>query len=535
MFKTPHKMKKILLLSTASSLLLFSAIGSDAKTRAQHTPGNRPTLAVQCPIKNKSLAFSIAKKQQDALFAQKNSAERTASYPSERLIATSNYNEDYTDTPNYPAGIVDSAYYAYTGQRGSIFDANSLSFMSPSANIFATGNSINNYLSGTTLQFTPNVNTASVLADTTLLWNSNNTNTSGNNYFDYNEYVHDIYDANNNVISCTDSNDNTNAFQWDSVINVYGSDGNIASSLDLQWSGFAWDSNTYVFFYYNTAGELVKDSTATYTGTWGPTNLDAYYYNSHGYVIHVDDSAYNTGAWVDQVHVNFGYNSENELKFDTVSVNTGSAWINYEIDTFGYVTGADYWTALYSNFAYGAQWETEIETKHVNSSFMPDSFSVMVTGSNSSYTNNYVYAEKVAYNYDSYNNPTTDRQYYYTVTDMTVGTGYYDTTADEIDHYYYQNYIAAAVAKVNAPTPTVTVYPNPASNILNVTITDITSGANTSLRLTNIIGQTVISKTLPWTAATQSLPLTGIAPGIYILQVQDDKGNTLSTQKVIKQ
>jgi len=389
------------------------------------------------------------------------------------------------------------------------------------------------------MQFTSNVNIASVLADTTLLWNSDNADSAGNYYFALNEYVFEVYDSNNNVISCNDSDDNPGSFQWDSVINVYGADGNIASSLDLQWSGFAWDSNTYIYYFYNTTGLLVKDSTVTYTGSWVPQYRDAYYYNSHGYVIHVDDSAYSSGVWADEAHINFSYNSEDELRFDTVYENTGTSWASVENDTFGYVPGANYWTSLYSRIIFGTNWQIAVETKHVNSSFMPDSLSIWETASPSmnpnAYANHLLYAEKFAFTYDGYNNPTVDMQYHYTVTDTIAGTGYYDTTADETDYFYYQNYIAAAVTKVNVPTPNVTIYPNPAGNTLNVTIADITNSANTTLRLENMMGQTVMSKTLPWTVATQSLSLSGIAPGMYVLQVQDDKGNMISTKKVIKQ
>ena len=528
-------MRKLLLLASALCMLSLSANPANAKTRLSHGLHANPGNAIECPIKNNSRAFAIVKEQQDAIRAQKQQTERVSSYPSERLIASSTYTSSYADTPSYPVGIYDSANYVYTGQRGSTYDPNYLDFITPSASIFSTATPVNYFFAGTTMQFTSNANVASILADTTLIWNSNATDTAGNYFFSYAEYVHDTYDANNNVLTCADSNDNAQSFEWDSVINTYGSDGNIAVALSLQWSGSAWDSSACIVYTYNSSGQLIHDSSSTYTGTWGPSNKDSYYYTSSGLLSSTNDSVFNAGAWTDQVKVYFDYNSSNQLQLDTVKVYSGGVWMTEEADSFGYTTGADYWTAFTSQITFGSQWETVRESKHVNSSLMPDTLYEKITGSFSTYTNKLAYAQKVGYIYDAYNNPTTSYRYYSTVTDTVTGAWAYDTTADFINHYYYQDFIAAAVTSVNAPMPKVTAFPNPTDDMLNISITDLPGGTYTTLRIVNIVGQTVIAKTLPWTTQTQSLSLSGIAPGIYVLQVQDDKGNTMSTQKIIKQ
>jgi sugar lactone lactonase YvrE len=72
-----------------------------------------------------------------------------------------------------------------------------------------------------------------------------------------------------------------------------------------------------------------------------------------------------------------------------------------------------------------------------------------------------------------------------------------------------------------------TVYPNPASQVLNITFTKNTESNNT-IKLVNITGQTVYSNVI---AKSEVIDISGFAKGIYMLVVTND--NNTVTKKII--
>jgi sugar lactone lactonase YvrE len=73
----------------------------------------------------------------------------------------------------------------------------------------------------------------------------------------------------------------------------------------------------------------------------------------------------------------------------------------------------------------------------------------------------------------------------------------------------------------------VTVYPNPASQVLNITFTKNTESSNT-IKLVNLIGQTIYSNVID---KSEVIDISGFTKGIYMLVVTDD--NNTVTKKII--
>jgi uncharacterized protein (UPF0333 family) len=71
------------------------------------------------------------------------------------------------------------------------------------------------------------------------------------------------------------------------------------------------------------------------------------------------------------------------------------------------------------------------------------------------------------------------------------------------------------------------VYPNPAKDVLFVETVCTPSLPNQSYRITNLMGQTILSGNI--TAETQQINITTLPAGLYFL----NEGNT--TQKFVKQ
>jgi hypothetical protein len=122
-----------------------------------------------------------------------------------------------------------------------------------------------------------------------------------------------------------------------------------------------------------------------------------------------------------------------------------------------------------------------------------------------------------------------------TITDSALGTGYYNTTPAGIVHYYYETYLSSAgVNNVSVTKENIKIYPNPTTNEITISRPDAIKGSYTFIILTDMMGQTIRTESLPWMNETEKISLSDLASGMYMLTIQDRNGNTLSTQKIIK-
>jgi hypothetical protein len=112
-----------------------------------------------------------------------------------------------------------------------------------------------------------------------------------------------------------------------------------------------------------------------------------------------------------------------------------------------------------------------------------------------------------------------------------------EVVQDHLDHGdYLGSCTTASVALVRegsileeAASYSVVVYPNPVSELLNIRVSKLESGA--TVLLFNANGAIVLNQRL--TNATQAISLKGLTTGLYFVQVRN--GNQQITQKVIKQ
>ncbi len=75
----------------------------------------------------------------------------------------------------------------------------------------------------------------------------------------------------------------------------------------------------------------------------------------------------------------------------------------------------------------------------------------------------------------------------------------------------------------------VVLYPNPVSDILNIKVSEL--GAGATVRVFNLGGVEVISQ--PLTLATQTVSVSGLQPGTYVVQIIN--GNQITREKIIKE
>ena len=89
-------------------------------------------------------------------------------------------------------------------------------------------------------------------------------------------------------------------------------------------------------------------------------------------------------------------------------------------------------------------------------------------------------------------------------------------------YFYYQDYDPAKV-KDMVTAASVTVYPNPAKDQLNITTNEMNAGT-ANYNIVNTVGQSVIKGTQNVNGSKLTVDVQLLAPGMYWLYIQDAKG-----------
>ena len=112
---------------------------------------------------------------------------------------------------------------------------------------------------------------------------------------------------------------------------------------------------------------------------------------------------------------------------------------------------------------------------------------------------------------------------------LRVGSGNNSTYVAKIKSHSNQNNNRVSGIKQMANTNSVSVYPNPATNTLNITFASAVNKA--SVKMYSIIGSEVLSATA--TGANTLIDISHLASGTYMVQITTD--NVVETKKIVKQ
>jgi hypothetical protein len=179
--------------------------------------------------------------------------------------------------------------------------------------------------------------------------------------------------------------------------------------------------------------------------------------------------------------------------------------------------------------------EKSIVSKHVSPSGLPDTVFYRMYFNYWGGPVQLYQAMKTSFVYDSYRNPVTATQYAFNITDSVLETGYYNSSIDRIFYYHYETYQSDAVKSVTAHSERISVYPNPANDVLMISRPDAAIGTLTHVEIMNAAGRIVRTESLPWMHGTETFSIADLTPGMYVIAVKDGNGNTLYTQKIIRQ
>ena len=106
-----------------------------------------------------------------------------------------------------------------------------------------------------------------------------------------------------------------------------------------------------------------------------------------------------------------------------------------------------------------------------------------------------------------------------------------DTSGGTMAEYYIQN-AALAATIIAEPVNSLSVYPNPASDMINVDF-NVSGNQPATITLSDLIGRTIMTSSVNSTSKgnnTINIPVANIPGGIYVIQLHTATGNI--TRKV---
>jgi len=369
-----------------------------------------------------------------------------------------------------------------------------------------------------------------VLFDTMMHW-ATDPNTLVYGYY---ETDYAKYDANRNTTSYAqvfvDSSFEPNML----YANTFSSTNDITMGNWFNWIGGLADSAFRQYFTYDSLGLLAEDSVYEYhMGVWDIVSKTYYTYNDLDELIQIDNYANDTDTslalpLIEQLKYVNTYDASYRLRTVASSFFDGTALTPYIRDTFGY-SGTYTYHNSWKEYQYdpiNAYWAPIFNmSKLVNGLGLPDT--VYIQGFDS-LMNAWVPQTMDVISYDAANNPDTLQDYEYNFTA-------YPSTPSFTTVYYYETYLLTlANNTVAAANDQVKVYPNPATNTLNITQLGVPTGTMVTMTLMNVSGQMMSREQLPWTGSAQ-VSVATLVPGVYELVIQDGKGNMLHRQSVVKQ
>lgn len=296
----------------------------------------------------------------------------------------------------------------------------------------------------------------------------------------------------------------------------YNASGDVTSIVAFANTPSLYDTIYISYFSYNSSEQLIRDSGVSKgtTGIYTPSFKEDYGHDASGRISDVTIYYFNTltSAWRPYSKYRIDYNAAGQV--NTVSLDTGSSLVQYDKETYSYTSGVSYYTGSTDSLWSGTSWQPSVNmTKYLNTANVPDSM-----------VYNYpAYKVKHVYHYDAANNIIMDTTY-------SISSG---TTSGNFQQYFYETY-PDAVHDVKMPALAVRLYPNPATDVMNIDIQNTAGTTPIQLSIYNEQGRIVKRAFLNTLNGHAAIHIEDLASGIYFVNINQN-GYAANTQKLIKQ
>lgn len=345
------------------------------------------------------------------------------------------------------------------------------------------------------------------------------------------------YDASKNMIRDTakfaDSLVLPNMLYW----NNFNASNKIVSSFSFMNNGGAIDSAFKQYFVYDASNKLIKDSMYEYhRGAWHVVSRTFYTYDAANNLTVIDqfanvsDTTF-TLPLIKRLQYDNTYDASNRLITVKTSFYDDSLFRPFVKDTFEY-TGASTFHTSWRQHQFDAinlRWEPMSRmTKQLNANGLPDT--MYVEGFNriaSLWTPGAMWICR----YDTAKNPIKLLDFEYNFVS-------FPATPDFSTYYFYESYenevINTAISPIANTENSITLFPNPATT--NISIEGLTTQQKTvKVSITDMLGRLYRQQDIVVNGTKATFSMAEFMPGTYTISLEDNAGNILHQQLLIKQ
>lgn len=280
------------------------------------------------------------------------------------------------------------------------------------------------------------------------------------------------YDAMNNQLTELDQSWNTSTSAWENntrFVNTFTAGNNLATQTELHWVGTTWQNYHVDSFTYSSTNKILL----RLTKTWNTA----------------------TSGWDPFLRTTATYDASDNMTSMLYELWSGSTWNDDSKVIFSNYIGAGlYQKAIAQSWSYSA----------------------------SAFVN--AYKDSITYN--SYNQPV-----YYFDEQWSTTTNSWNTDTSMSMHYYYELY-STGITEVNGNTTTLEVYPNPASDVINISAA-IAGATHTTISLLDVTGRVVtfIGSDIREGLNNIQYPAEHLPAGVYFIHLTNDKSDI--TRKLV--
>jgi hypothetical protein len=341
------------------------------------------------------------------------------------------------------------------------------------------------------------------------------------------------YDLNKNMIRDTAIYVDSTSMPNMTFINKFNANDDIDTGYWYNYSAGVSTNKFRQFFMYNASNKLTRDSLLEYHyGSWRLASKTIYSYDVSNNLVQIDNFSNNTDTsfllpLVEQAKYVNTYDVSNRLLTVQTSYFDSTSLVPSVKDTFAY-TGASTFHTSWKQYQYdkiNAMWAPIIHMyKNLNVAGYP---TTVFVDEYDTFAGVWYPSTKDFITYDGFNNPVNKFDYIYNFTAF-PGTPNYTTT------YYYASYTnTTSVNDIADATNNVNVYPNPTND--RVTVSELeTKNSKAIVSLFDVQGRIISRENLSVQNGVIQFSLASFEAGIYLMLVQDDSGNILHKQRIIK-
>ena len=339
------------------------------------------------------------------------------------------------------------------------------------------------------------------------------------------------FDANNNLETRIARSWNAILLSWTNVSKslYFYSAGNLSTVVYQVWDGSNFINSSNHVYTYDPSNRLTQDKYGIWnslTAAFDASSEINYFYDGSGNMIQKNNVAISGTSFTQVNQENYSYDAANHLLTDVYSQWNGLAYVPQYMTTNTYDTVGDRLTSQYSTYNSGTSTWNNV-TLHTYSGFntvmMPTAELDQVWDT----TGGGMWDNSIMYTY-TYN---TNNQLTNSVGESWNVAGFWEyANGDMKSNYYYEDFSTTGVKNV-AANGNVSIFPNPAQNMININLSWNQALAFT-VTVLDMGGRVVRQWSVAATAQySTSLSVNNFTAGNYIVKINGTSGEF--TQQIV--